>query len=66
MTSGGVARVTVLTNPASGHGNSPHAAERAIARFQQRGVDVCEIVGTDVAHARRLVDDELARGTDAL
>jgi diacylglycerol kinase (ATP) len=65
MTSG-VARITVLTNPASGHGNAPHAAERAIARFQQRGVDVCEVVGTDAEHARRLVDDELARGTDAL
>jgi diacylglycerol kinase (ATP) len=61
-----VARVTVLTNPTSGHGNAPHAAERAIARFQQRGIDVCEVVGTDAEHARRLVDDELARGTDAL
>ncbi|MHA3020949.1 diacylglycerol kinase [Mycobacterium sp. BMJ-28] len=61
-----LSRVTVLTNPASGHGNAPHAAERAIARFQQRGIDVCEVVGTDAAHARRLVDDELARGTDAL
>lgn len=59
-------RVTVLTNPASGHGNAPHAAERAVARFQQRGVDVCEILGTDAVHARRLVDDELSRGTDAL
>jgi diacylglycerol kinase (ATP) len=58
--------VTVLTNPASGHGNAPHAAERAIARFQQRGVDVCGIVGTDAGHARRLVDAELSRGTDAL
>ncbi|MGH3638289.1 MAG: diacylglycerol kinase [Mycobacterium sp.] len=66
MTSGGIARVTVLTNPASGHGNAPHAAERAIARFQQRGVDVCGIVGTDAGHARRLVDAELSRGTDAL
>jgi diacylglycerol kinase (ATP) len=66
VTSGGVARVTVLTNPASGHGNAPHAAERAIARFQQRGVDVCGIVGTDARHARRLVDAELSRGTDAL
>jgi diacylglycerol kinase (ATP) len=66
VTSGGVARVTVLTNPASGHGNAPHAAERAIARFQQRGVDVCGIVGTDAGHARRLVDAELSRGTDAL
>ncbi|MBJ7386707.1 MAG: diacylglycerol kinase [Mycolicibacterium sp.] len=59
-------RVTVLTNPASGHGNAPHAAQRAVARFQQRGVDVCEIVGRDAVHARRLVNDELARGTDAL
>ncbi|MFC7675681.1 diacylglycerol kinase [Mycolicibacterium sp. GCM10028919] len=59
-------RVTVLTNPASGHGNAPHAAQRAVARFQQRGVDVCEIVGRDAVHARRLLDDELARGTDAL
>jgi diacylglycerol kinase (ATP) len=66
VTSGGIARVTVLTNPASGHGNAPHAAERAIARFQQRGVDVCGIVGTDAGHARRLVDAELSRGTDAL
>ena len=61
-----IARVTVLTNPASGHGNAPRAAERAIARFQQRGVDVRGIVGADAAHARRLVEDELARGTDAL
>ena len=49
-----IGRVTVLTNPMSGHGNAIHAAERAIARFQQRGVDACEIVGTDVDHARRL------------
>ncbi len=61
-----IGRVTMLTNPASGHGNAPHAAERAIARFQQRGVDVIEIVGTDAEHARRLVDEALARGTDAL
>ena len=40
--------------------------ERAIARFQQRGVDVIEIVGSDAEHARRLVDDALDRGTDAL
>jgi diacylglycerol kinase (ATP) len=41
-----IGRVTVLTNPASGHGNAPHAAEKAIARLQQRGVDVVAIVGT--------------------
>jgi diacylglycerol kinase (ATP) len=61
-----IASVTMLTNPMSGHGNAPHAAERAIARFQQRGVDVCEIVGTDADHARGLLDDALERGTDAL
>ncbi|MDV3128033.1 diacylglycerol kinase [Mycobacterium sp. 21AC1] len=61
-----MARVTVLTNPLSGHGNAPHAAERAITRFQQRGIDVCAIVGTDAEHASRLVDKALEAGTDAL
>ncbi|KUI29116.1 diacylglycerol kinase [Mycobacterium sp. IS-1742] len=61
-----IGHVTVLTNPLSGHGNAPHATERAVARFQQRGVDVTAIVGTDAAHARRLVDEALAGGTDAL
>lgn len=61
-----IGRVTVLTNPASGHGNAPHAAERAVARFQQRGVDVTAIVGSDAAHAARLVDEALDHGTDAL
>ena len=60
------ARVTVLTNPMSGHGNAPHAAEKAVARFQQLGIDVTEIVGRDAAHARQLVDEALALGTDAL
>lgn len=59
-------RVTVLTNPASGHGSAPHAAERAIARLQTRGVDVVAIAGTDAAHARRLVEGALERGMDAL
>jgi diacylglycerol kinase (ATP) len=66
MTRREIGRVTVLTNPMSGHGNAPHAAERAIARLQRRGVDVCEIVGTDADHARRLLDDALQRGADAL
>jgi diacylglycerol kinase (ATP) len=61
-----VNRVTVLTNPMSGHGNAPHAAERAVAQLQRRGIDVCAIVGTDAAHARRLVDEALDGGTDAL
>ena len=66
MTEKDIARVTVLTNPASGHGNAPHAAERAITRLQQRGVDVVAIVGTDAEHAHRLVVEALDRGTDAL
>ncbi|ORB11985.1 diacylglycerol kinase [Mycobacterium noviomagense] len=61
-----MSQVTVLTNPASGHGHAPHAAEKAVARLQQRGVDVVEIVGTDAGHARRLVDEALERGTDAV
>ncbi len=61
-----IGRVTMLTNPASGHGNAPHAAERACAQFQRRGVDVVEIVGKDAEHARRLVDEAVAHGTDAL
>jgi diacylglycerol kinase (ATP) len=71
MTAGGldrrdIATVTLLTNPASGHGNAPHAAERAVAQFQRRGVDVVEIVGADPEHARRLVAEALGGGTDAL
>jgi diacylglycerol kinase (ATP) len=62
----GIGRVTVLTNPASGHGNARHAAARAVTRFQQRGIDVCAIVGTDAEHARRLVDEALESGTDAM
>jgi diacylglycerol kinase (ATP) len=61
-----IGHVTVLTNPLSGHGNAPHAAERAVARFQRQGLDVCAIVGTDAEHARRLVRDALDTGTDAL
>ena len=61
-----IGQVIMLTNPASGHGNAPHAAEKAIARLQQRGVDVVGIVGADALHARRLLDETLERGTDAL
>lgn len=59
-------RIVVLTNPASGHGNARHAAERAISRFQERGVDVVALVGRDPAHARELVEGALERGMDAL
>ena len=66
MTVREVGRVTVLTNPMAGHGNAPHAAERAVARVPQWGIDVIEIVGRDAAHARELVGEAVARGTDAL
>lgn len=66
MTTRQIGRVTVLTNPASGHGNAPHAAGKAIARLQQRGVDVVAIVGSDAEHARRLLRDAVEHGTDAL
>ncbi|MGE2833573.1 diacylglycerol kinase [Mycobacterium sp. SMC-4] len=60
------ARVTVLTNPASGHGSASHAAERAITQLHKRGVDVVAIAGRDPAHARVLVEGALERGMDAL
>ena len=59
-------RITLLTNPEAGHGNARHAAERALARFQQRGVNVNHIVGSDARHARQLLDEALAAGTDAV
>ncbi len=58
--------MTVLTNPASGHGNAPHAAERAITRLHHHGVDVVAIAGRDAVHARQLVEGALDRGMDAL
>ncbi|HOC18915.1 MAG TPA: diacylglycerol kinase family protein, partial [Vicinamibacterales bacterium] len=61
-----IGRVTVLTNPASGHGSAPHAAERAITQLHRRGVDVVAIAGRDSAHARQLVEGALERGMDAL
>ncbi|CAA0131749.1 Diacylglycerol kinase [Mycolicibacterium vanbaalenii] len=59
-------RVTVLTNPASGHGRAPHAAERAITQLHRRGVDVVAVAGRDAEHARQLVAGALDRGMDAL
>ena len=61
-----VGRITVLTNPASGHGGATHAAERAVAQINRRGVDVVAIAGSDAEHARRLVEGALERGMDAL
>lgn len=61
-----VAKVTALTNPASGHGAALRAAQVAIARLRQRGVEVTEIIGDDARDARYLAAAALERGTDAL
>ena len=60
-----VSRVIVLTNPKAGHGNAPHAAERAVTRFQELGIDVVGIVGKDAANALELARAAVAEGTDA-
>lgn len=59
-------RVTLLTNPASGQGRGSAAAQRAVVRLQRRGVDVVELIGSDAAHARQLLDEALDHGTDAV
>ncbi|MBS9533572.1 diacylglycerol kinase [Mycobacterium sp. M1] len=66
MTQRQIGRVILVTNPASGHGNAPRATEAATARFQQRGVDVVHVVGSDAAHARRLLEGALEHGADAV
>ncbi len=66
MTHREIGRITVLTNPASGRGNAPHAAQTAIERLQQRGVDAVAIVGSDAEDARRLLHAAVEKGTDAL
>lgn len=60
-----LSRVTVLTNPMAGHGNAPHATERAVTRFQELGIDVVAIAGRDAAHARELAQQAVDEGTDA-
>jgi diacylglycerol kinase (ATP) len=61
-----IGKVTALTNPASGHGAAIRAAQVAIARLHERGVQVIEIIGDDAEDARHLVAAELERGTDAV
>lgn len=61
-----VGKVTMLTNPLSGHGAAIDAAQRAIARFHKRGVEVVEIIGDGAEDARFLVAAALEKGTDAV
>ncbi len=60
-----ISRVTVLTNPMAGHGNGRHAAEKAVVRFQQLGIDVVGIVGRDASNALELARQAVSDGTDA-
>ncbi len=57
-----IQRVALVSNPAAGHGNAPHATERALRRFQELGVEVVLLQGVDEADSRRLtrfaLDDE--------
>ncbi len=66
MTPRQVGKVTALTNPVSGHGAAIRAAQVAIARLHERGVEVTEIIGDDAQDARHLVAAELELGTDAV
>ncbi|OBF21392.1 diacylglycerol kinase [Mycobacterium kubicae] len=66
MTRRDISKVTALTNPLSGHGAAVHAAQRAIARLQQRGVEVIEIVGENADDARYLLSAAVEKGTDAV
>ena len=61
-----IGKVTALTNPVSGHGAAIRAAQVAIARLHERGVQVTEIIGDDAEDARHLVATEIERGTDAV
>ncbi|HEY3994683.1 MAG TPA: diacylglycerol kinase [Mycobacterium sp.] len=61
-----VGKVIALTNPVSGHGAAIRAAQLAIARLHQRGVEVVEIIGDDAQDARHLVGAAIEKGTDAV
>lgn len=61
-----ISKVTALTNPLSGHGTAVQAAQAAIARLHERGVEVNEIIGDNAEDARHLAATAIERGTDAL
>jgi diacylglycerol kinase (ATP) len=61
-----IGKVTALTNPHSGHGTAVAAAQTAIARLHQRGVEVVEIIGDSAEDARYLVSAAVDKGTDAV
>lgn len=52
--------VAMVTSPEAGHGSAPHAAEKAMNRFTERGVDVIALQGNSPDHARILIREMLA------
>jgi diacylglycerol kinase (ATP) len=58
--------IALLTNPAAGHGKALAAADRAQARFAERGVQVRALVGDGPEHARELAREAVSDGVDAL
>ncbi|MDH6115004.1 diacylglycerol kinase (ATP) [Kitasatospora sp. MAP12-15] len=61
-----IASAVVLTNPAAGGGHAARAAERAIARLRERGVQVRPVTGTDPADALRLAREAVLGEADVL
>lgn len=55
-----VRRITVVTNPRSGHGRGGDAASAAIARFRAGGAEVTEVCAPSVAETVRQVGDSIA------
>ncbi|MBF6209010.1 YegS/Rv2252/BmrU family lipid kinase [Streptomyces gardneri] len=53
-------RITVVTNPRSGHGRGGDAASAAIARFRAGGAEVTEVCAPSVAETVRQVGDSIA------
>ncbi|MEU2038097.1 YegS/Rv2252/BmrU family lipid kinase [Nocardia niwae] len=55
-----VRKITVVTNPRSGHGRGGDAASVAIARFRAGGADVTEVCAPSAAETVRQVRDSIA------
>jgi diacylglycerol kinase (ATP) len=61
-----IGRIALLVNPVAGRGKARQAARRARIRFAERGVEVRELMGADVAASRAMARDAVADGPDAL
>lgn len=57
-----VRKITVVTNPRSGHGRGGDAASVAIARFRAGGAEVTEVCAPSAAETVRQVRDSIAGG----